>query len=226
MKLIPLILLVIIAACSSTTGQRSISSVTPMILVIGDSNLVGSFGDTLHKEIASWKEADVISIAIGGGNASYYNRTMKNLCCGFKVRSSSKNNTTVNAISSSGKKTSAVILPEYNGNLFALIDQKKPVMIVIALGSNADSNVNHNTLVNKINKYNPDLPIYWIGPPDASNINATRADGKIQAALNQYPASPYYFFSSQKVAKNLHPGPAEAQRWVKGFIQELKGIAR
>lgn len=154
-----------------------------MILVIGDSNLVGSFGDSLHKEMASWKEADVISIAIGGGNASYYNRTMKNVCCGFKVRSSSKNSTAVSAISSSGKKTSAVILPEYNGNLFALIDQKKPTMIVIALGSNADSNANHNTLVNKINKYNPDLPIYWIGPPDASNINATRADAKIQGAL-------------------------------------------
>ena len=188
--------------------------------------MVGSFGDSLHKEIASWKEADVISIAIGGGNATYYNRAMKNLCCGFKVRSSSKENGIVKVISATGRKTSEVILPEYNGNLFSLIEKKKPSMIVIALGSNADSNTNHNTLITKINKYNPDLPVYWIGPPDASTINATRADGKIQAALNQYPASPYYFFSSQKVAKKLHPGPADAQKWVKGFILELKGIAR
>lgn len=225
MKLIPMIFLFVITACSSVQ-TRSISSVTPMILVIGDSNLVGSFGETLHQEMASWREADVMSIAIGGGNATYYNRTMKNICCGYKVRASSMGEGKVKVIASSNSKNSAVILPEFNGSLSALIEKKKPVMIVIALGSNADSNVNHNSLVTKINKYNPDLPIYWIGPPDDSKINATRADGKIQAALNQYPRSPYSFFSSQKVAKKLHPGPAESQKWVRGFISELKGIAR
>lgn len=229
MKLIPLFLLFAVVSCSSVkdvSPDRKISSVTPTIVVIGDSNMVGSFGDSLHKEMASWKEADVISISIGGGNATYYNRTMKNICCGYKVRSSSKDSDSVKIHSSRGTKDSAVILPEYGGSLFTLIEKKKPIMVVIALGSNADSNVNHNTLVTKIHNYNPDVPIYWVGPPDDSAINATRADGKIQAALNQYPTSPYHFFSSQKVAKKLHPGPADAQKWVKGFISELKGIAR
>jgi len=218
-----------LASCSSTQqvpAERSISSVKPFILILGDSNLVGSFGDVLHRSIAGWKDADVMSIAIGGGNASYYNRTMKNLCCGYKVRFSKKGSTEVKVSSASNKKNSAVIAPEYNGNLTALLNDKKPTMVVIALGSNADSLPNHKTLLAKISNYNPNIPVYWVGPPADPKISSTKANAKIEAAINTYPTAPYYFFSSQKVAKHLHPGPAEAEKWVKGFIDELSGVPR
>ena len=228
-KYITLFFALFLASCSSTTKapvDRSISSVKPFILILGDSNLVGSFGDALHGSVAGWKDADVMSIAIGGGNASYYNRAMKNLCCGYKVRLSKKGSSEVKVVSASNKKNSALIAPEYNGNLVALLNDKKPTMVVIALGSNADSLPNHKTLLAKINNYNPNIPVFWVGPPSDPKISANKSDIKIESAINSYPRSPYHFFSSQKVAKHLHPGPAEAQKWVKGFIEELSRIPR
>jgi len=218
------LLILLVASCTTKVANvhRRVSSVTPTILIAGDSNLVGSFGDELHASIQKWNEADVLSIAIGGGNAGYYLQTMSNKCCGYKVRFSEKGSGKVKILGRSGSKNNAQILPEYSGSFWNVIKDKRPSLIVIVLGSNADSLKNFSTLLKKIHEIDDSVPVYWVGPPDDKAIDAFKADRDIQNALNKYPTSPYTFFSSQKVAKKLHPGPADAKKWVSGFIQELK----
>jgi hypothetical protein len=222
----PIFLLLV--SCSSHQGQiaRSISS-TSTILVLGDSNLVGPFGDELHSAIMNWNEADVFSIAIGGGNPTYYLQPMANRCCGFRVRFSEKGSKIIKIVQKSNVKDGGKILAaEYGSSVFNVIKEKKPSMVVIALGSNSDSQKNYSELVSKIHAINQNTPIYWVGPPDSKEVNAVRADTYAQTALNQFPSSHYIFFSSQKVAKKLHPGPADAKKWVNGFIEELKAVPR
>jgi hypothetical protein len=223
------LLLLLVASCSSQVKQveRAISSnpTNPTILLVGDSNMVGSFGDELHGSIQKWNEADVLSIAIGGGNAAYYLNTMTNKCCGFKVRFSEKG-AAIKILGKSGTKNMAQVLPEYGGSLLNVLKKKKPTMVVIALGSNADSLKNYTALLKKIHDFDDTIPVYWVGPPDDKAINAMKADTNIQKAVNEFPTSPYTFFSSQKVVKKLHPGPADAKKWVNGFIAELKNINR
>lgn len=227
-KFLLFVIITTFMACSSHQAkvERSISSTTPTILLLGDSNMVGSFGDELHGAITKWNEADVLSIAIGGGNPSYYNNTMSNKCCGYKVRFSEKGAKTFQIIAKSGTKNNAQVLPDYSGSLNAVLKKKKPSLVVIALGSNADSLKNYIALLKKIHDFDEALPVYWVGPPDDKAINAMKADTSIQKAIHEYPTSLYSFFSSQKVAKKIHPGPADAKKWVNGFIEELKTFNR
>lgn len=204
-KILITLIVFIFVSCSSHVPQaeRSIATSTETILILGDSNLVGSFGDELHGAIQKWEEADVLSIAIGGGNPTYYNQTMINKCCGYKVRFSAKGGK-IKILEKSGTKNNAKILPEYGSSVATILKQKKPSMIVIALGSNADALKNYSSLLKKMNDYDQDVPVYWIGPPNDKAINAAKADGNIQKALNSYPKNPYHFFSSQREIGRAH----------------------
>ena len=229
MKSIVLAVLLVLSACASVKQaplREPTSTPTQTILIIGDSNLAGSFGTELHNSIQSWRDADVFSIAIGGGNPSYFLRPMANICCGHVVRSSTVRAVQIVNVEASSTRTQARILPQYGGDLFRIIREKKPNLIVIALGSNNDGQANFNALITGIRNIKAEVPIFWVGPPNAREINATGRETRIQAALNQYPRAPYHFFSSQSVATRLHPGPADSRRWVQGFLAELRGIRR
>jgi hypothetical protein len=227
-------ILTLILGCSHQPKeviQRNVSSVEKdFILAIGDSNLNGPHGDTLHNELVRWNKADVMSIAIGGASVNTFVGKMTSTCCGYTVRFSQKGSSwkeferVKNQVREDHTTYPVLSRAPYNQDLFAVIKHHRPKMIIISLGSNKDplGLSSYKTLLARIHAFNPDIPVLWIGPPHVPEnpVGVERADKFIQDAINDYPQSPYRFFSSAKY-KVPHPGVGPSQKWLDGFKSDM-----
>jgi len=139
------------------------------VLILGDSHFVGHFGEYVHKNLHETNKYDIISVAISGAGSKHFTLTLKNFCCGYKIRYScaglpaeenKKNEVTIIEKSSTG--TNTLIGKTFKGKLPLLIDSWKPDLVIFSLGSN---NVNsHQALVDIVRTYHASIPIVWIGP--------------------------------------------------------------
>ncbi len=139
------------------------------VLILGDSHFVGHFGEYVHKNLHETNKYDILSIAISGAGSKHFTLTLKNFCCGYKIRYScaglpieeNKKNE-VQIIEKSSTGTNTLIGKSWKGKLPSIIDSWKPDIVVFSLGSN---NVNsHQALVDIIRTYQNEIPIVWIGP--------------------------------------------------------------
>ena len=139
----------------------------PQVLIIGDSHLVGDFGSYLHLIMHRLDRFNIISLGRGGAGTMHYTQTLKNFCCGYKIRESKKgetiaDKTKIRVLERSGVYTGEVILKNYGGKLGTYVKALSPDYMVIALGSN---NINaHEDLVKIIQTNAPATRIIWVGP--------------------------------------------------------------
>ncbi len=158
---------------STVYTQTSIKS----ILILGDSNLKGNFGEFLQKKIHESGKYDVLSIAIGGAGSKTFLPPMKNQCCGYRVRqtcagvalvkSKKTKETKVPILERAEKPTSGIVMKWYGGNLLSIMNVWKTDVVILVLGTNFLNA--HEELLNMIKSYNENIPIIWIGPFDKSN---------------------------------------------------------
>jgi hypothetical protein len=151
------------------------------ILILGDSNLKGSFGEFLQKKLHETGKYDVLSIAIGGAGSKTFLPPMKNLCCGYRVRQScagealvkpkKAKETKIPVLEKAEKPTAGVVMKLYGGNLHSVMNAWKPDVVILVLGSNYLNA--HEELLKIIKSYNHNIPVIWVGPFDKS-ISAGR----------------------------------------------------
>ena len=145
----------------------------PKLLVLGDSHMVGQFGDWLHRGIHEWQKYDVFSVAIGGAGSRTFLQTLRNFCCGFMIRAEKPGEPLVNEFmkreSFTYIQTDTNILAQYHSNIDSVLSRFKPDEVIIALGSNMIDA--HQDLVTRIHRYAPDSKIFWVGPYARKNMN-------------------------------------------------------
>lgn len=137
------------------------------MLILGDSHLNGAFGEFLHKKLHDGKNFDIYSIAIGGAGSRHFTMTMRNHCCGYKIRESCYGEEltpkqSVRTVEKSATGTNEVVGKAYRGQLKNVLAHIRPDIVVIALGNNYVND--HQTLVNMIKNQSPLTTIIWVGP--------------------------------------------------------------
>lgn len=152
-------------------------SLTPVfaiknVLILGDSHFVGTFGEYIHKNLHETNKYDLLSIAISGAGSKHFTMTLKNFCCGYKIRFScagkreedtkDTKKSQIMILEKSVIGTNNIIGKTWKGKLPALLSSWMPDLVIFSLGSN---NVNaHQDLVDIVRTYHVDIPIIWIGP--------------------------------------------------------------
>jgi len=143
------------------------------MLILGDSHLNGDFGEYLHKKLHETKRYDIYSIAIGGAGSRHFTMTMRNHCCGYKIRETCYGEEVVpkekiRTVEKYAAGNNEIVGKAYKGQLKNVLSAVNPEIVVIALGNNYVND--HQTLVNMIKSQSPETQIVWIGPLLRSNM--------------------------------------------------------
>ena len=152
------------------------------MLILGDSHLNGQFGEFLQKKLHESKAFDIYSIAIGGAGSRHFTMTMRNHCCGFRIRESCYGETytskdLIRTLEKASTGTNEIVGKAFKGQLKNVLAYLRPDVVVIALGNNYVND--HQTLVNMIKAQSPDTRIIWVGPMLRMNL------GERMTAINQ-----------------------------------------
>lgn len=137
------------------------------ILILGDSHLLGHFGEMLQKGIHETGNYDILSVAIGGAGSRNFTLPMRNLCCGYAIRESKYNEKIssfdkIRKIEGSDRHSGETVGKFFRGKLENVLNIFDPNIVIIALGHN---NINdHQNLINIIRTYNSQVKIIWIAP--------------------------------------------------------------
>jgi hypothetical protein len=137
------------------------------VLILGDSHLLGTFGEALHRNLHETGEYDVLSIAIGGAGTRNFISTLRNNCCGFAIRESFHDENIspdkrIRRVEADNTLTGELIGKKYHGKIENVLQAFDPHLTVIALGRN---NINaHQQLVNILRLYNVQMVIIWVSP--------------------------------------------------------------
>jgi len=174
---------------ASVFTQTSVKS----ILILGDSNLKGNFGEFLQKDMHEVGKYDILSIAIGGAGSKTFLPPMKNQCCGYRVRqtcagvalvkSKKTKEIKIPVLERSEKPTGGIVMKGYSGNLLSVMNTWKPDAVILVLGTNYLNA--HEELLTIIRSYNDNIPIIWVGPFDKST--STGRYTLIEKALKEKP---------------------------------------
>lgn len=161
------VVFILLLGLSFTSYSQDTTQKAKSILILGDSHLVGDFGEYLHRYLFRMDKFDITSIAIGGAGTVHFTMTMKNFCCGYKIRISKKGEIVSDkerfrTLEMQKVLTNEIVYKEYEGKLSKVVAAQKPDIVLIALGSNY---VNaHQDLINIIQTHSEDSKIIWIGP--------------------------------------------------------------
>ncbi len=195
------------------------------ILILGDSHLVGNFGEMLHKGLHESGKFDILSIAIGGAGSRNFTMTMRNNCCGYIIRQSFYNELLkpeqkVRRMESNSNSSGEIVGKLYKGKLENVLLQFEPHIVVIALGHN---NINdHQNLVNTIISQNKHTQIIWIAP--LRNRNTRRQLNEIRKVTVD---NNIYLVRSDDIlgndtAQSIHFSGKTAQHWAQTVIERMQ----
>jgi len=157
------------------------------VLMLGDSHMLGYFGEHLQRHLHQKGRFHILSVAIGGaGSYTFAAPVLKNNCCGFGIRRSWADdsigyNSPIRVVSSNQLATQKAIGNSWSRNLDSLLLYWQPDLIVVELGNNRLDN--HRGLIQKIRTVCPYSPIYWVSPFLRLEFNARLAG--IQTAVKQ-----------------------------------------
>jgi hypothetical protein len=145
------------------------------ILLLGDSHMVGHFGEHFHKRLHELGKYEVLSIGIGGAGSVHYTLPMKNFCCGYKIRHTKTGDSIlpkmqVPRIEFGTTQTGEVVGKAWSGKLENLLIDYSPDLVILFLGSNYANN--HSGLLQIIQKRTPLAKIIWIGPFKRVNLDS------------------------------------------------------
>ncbi len=136
--------------------------------MLGDSHMVGYFGEHLQRHLHQLGSFHILSVAIGGaGSQTFTVAELKNACCGFRIRrtwadDSIGHSSPVRTVAGTLRADFKPIGRTWSRNLDSLMAYWQPDLVVVELGNNRIDN--HAGLLQKIRKYKPYIPIYWISP--------------------------------------------------------------
>jgi len=157
------------------------------VLMLGDSHMVGYFGEHLQRYLHQKGSFHILSVAIGGaGSYTFVAPVLKNNCCGFRIRRTWADdsigfNSPIRVVSGSLVASKKDIGASWSRNLDSLLSYWQPDLIVVELGNNRIDN--HLGLIQKIRANRPNSLIYWVSPFLRPNLSARVAG--IQSALKQ-----------------------------------------
>lgn len=143
------------------------------LLILGDSHMMGHFGEYLHRKLHETGKYDILSIGIGGAGSKHYTLRMTNFCCGYKVRISCYNDQicqqcTIPIFERSNTATYRPILRKVGSKLIQVLHFWLPDAVIIALGSNYTNA--HKELLSILYAFNPQMPYVWVGPFRRRNV--------------------------------------------------------
>lgn len=139
----------------------------PRLLILGDSHMVGHFGEHFHQRLMEGNRFEILSIAIGGSGSANFLYPLSNFCCGHVVRHVMPGDTLnaqgrVNWIDGNYALTGQLILPQYHSQLDSVLKDFSPDAVIIELGNNMINA--HQQLLDRIHAYGPNMTIFWVGP--------------------------------------------------------------
>jgi hypothetical protein len=151
---------------SSSQGMDSVIYVR-RIMIIGDSHLMGYFGESLQLTLHAAGHYDILSIAIGGAGSRNFTMTMRNNCCGYKIRESFYDETfdkknRIRTLEACNYLSGEIVGKIYKGQLSSVLHQFDPHIVIIALGHNYIND--HQNLINIFFNYSKTMNIVWVGP--------------------------------------------------------------
>ncbi|MCS6980596.1 MAG: SGNH/GDSL hydrolase family protein [Flavobacteriales bacterium] len=196
------------------------------VLIIGDSHIVGDFGEYFHWELHKLNRYDILSLGIGGAGSLHFTNTLKNHCCGYKFRESCRGEKLVKGqkirVLEEGKGADGgMILPGFHSQLGELLQAYRPEVVVVALGSN---NVNaHGHLLRLIKRHCPAARIAWIGP--FLRLVLEQRLRAIQAAIKREPSAILIRSDDilgHDILKSAHFTGAMARKWAAAVVERLK----
>ncbi|MCX7744377.1 MAG: hypothetical protein N2167_07425 [Flavobacteriales bacterium] len=158
------------------------------ILILGDSHMMGYFGEFFHRKLHETGKYDILSIGIGGAGSKHYTLRMTNFCCGYKVRLTCCSDKicqqcTIPVFERADVATQKPILRNIGSKLIQVLNFWQPDAVIIALGSN---NINaHQELLGILHTFNPKMPYVWVGPFRRMNV-AIRYQA-IEKGMAAYP---------------------------------------
>lgn len=143
------------------------------ILILGDSHMMGYFGEFFHRKLHETGKYDILSIAIGGAGSKHYTMRMTNFCCGYKVRMTCSTDQIcqqciIPIVEMAHVATQKPILPNVGSKLIQVLRYWRPDAVIIALGSNFTNA--HQELLTILYVFNPKMPYVWVGPFKRMNV--------------------------------------------------------
>src|SRR5688572_15731969 len=114
----------------------SVVHAQPRMLVIGDSHMVGHFGDRFHIKLHELKKYEILSVAIGGSGSANFLYPLYDFCCGYMVRQAKPGDSLDKKgkfpwLAGSYSISNDAILTNYNSRLDSVLRKFKPNMVVI-----------------------------------------------------------------------------------------------
>jgi hypothetical protein len=195
------------------------------ILILGDSHLLGHFGEMLQKGIHETGHFDILSIAIGGAGSRNFTMPMRNLCCGYAIRETFYNETVpspdkIRIIEGNNNLTGEIIGKNYKGKLQEIVERFDPNIVVIALGHN---NINdHQNLVNIIRTAGNSSQIIWVAPFRNRSIHRQLADIKQVVSKNNLLLIRSDDILGSDSATCVHFYGRIAQNWALNIVQRMQ----
>ena len=199
---------------------------TQNILILGDSHMVGDFGEYFHREVHQLGKYNVTSIGIGGAGSYHFTVRMREFCCGYKIREtcwfdSIPEKTKIPITEEGFGATNGMVSKFFKGNLSSLISHYNPEIEIIALGSNYTNA--HEDLIKIIRKDQFDREVIWVGPMLRSNIQMRL--NAIQQVIKKYPD--IQFIPSQDIVghdtiTSAHYAGVSAKKWAQKVMVRMK----
>ncbi len=203
------------------------SNLYARILMLGDSHLMGQFGEFFQRDLHETGLFDILSISIGGAGSASFTYPMHNNCCGFIIRESIHNekigvNKKLRNLEYKNRKTGEVIGKKYNGHLGNILTEINPDIVIVALGSNLTNN--HQGLINIIKKNTPNSQIVWVGPMRCKKIGI-----RVKTIQQAVVKNNIFFVRSDDVvgsdSLNMeHLCGAEAKQWANTIFDRMKPL--
>lgn len=204
----------------------SISRV-PRILMLGDSHLMGPFGEHLHRAIHDTKKLDILSISIGGSGSKTYTYKMTNSCCGYAIRESLHDEIIqpkkkIRYLEYCSSQSDDIVSKKHNGRLSKVLSDLQPDIVLIALGSNVIND--HQGLINIIRENSQNAEIVWVGPMRRSGLA-----GRIKAIQNAVEKNNIFFVRSDDVVGHdtittTHFYGKESRLWANTIFSRIEPL--
>ncbi len=195
------------------------------ILVLGDSHMVGDFGEYFHRELHNLKKYNVVSIGIGGAGSYHFTVNMRAFCCGAIIREtcwfdSISPKQTIPVTERHYGGTNAIVGKFFKGKLSNYIKHYEPDFIIVALGSNYTNA--HEELVEILQEGNPLREIIWVGPMRRSNIEARLY--AIDKVIKKHPH--IRFIPSEDIIghdtiSSIHYAGKSARYWAQTVVKRM-----
>lgn len=197
-------------------------------LIIGDSHMVGDFGEYLHRQIQALNRYDVISIGVGGAGSYHFTQPLKNFCCGYRVRESClgeklEKNKKVRVLEEGWGSDQKPILQGFGARLSAVAEAYQPDLVVVALGSNYTNA--HAQLLQLLRRASPRARIVWVAPFRRADFEKRLA--LIESAVKRDPGAILIRTDDvlgHDTIQTAHFSGGTARRWASLVAERLKEV--